>query len=565
MGDAYPELEARREHILRATRQEEEKFLVTIEGGMARFDAVAPHPGQSAPEGGNERSESSPESTGVISGEEAFRLYDTFGFPLDLTQIMARERGFEVDEVGFEEALEEQRSRSRADRADSGIGRSGGAEPRLEDWQAPGGTPTQSWVGWDSIEVETEVVAWTQTEGAVGLILASNPFYLRAGGQVSDIGVVEGEDWSLAVEDVQAVEGRTAVFGPVRGAFPVDSPEPLPVSAVVDRRVRLDTERNHTATHVLHAVLREVLGEHVMQRGSLVDPDRLRFDFSHPEPLSGSQLRMIEEKVNRVIWDDVPVRWRIVPRDEAMASGAMALFGEKYGDEVRMVEIPGVSLELCGGTHLHHTGSIGPFRIVKEGGVASGVRRLEAVTGPRADDRFREAEEQLAELSRKLRTNQETLPRRIEELLHEKDELETLLAEARKGGGTPETVVHEEEVVFEGDGRARYRGLRLRVRDADDARSFGDAFREQETFSVAVVATEAADGRQGVFVFVTDDLVSKGVRAGDIVKEVAGMVGGRGGGRPHMAQGGVEDSARLDEALRHGATMVRTALAKAAT
>jgi alanyl-tRNA synthetase len=545
MGDAYPELREAEERILRATRIEEERFLTTIEGGMVRFEELAPT-GADAVEGGE------------IPGDEAFKLYDTFGFPLDLTELMARERGYAVDVAGFEAALAEQRERSRADRAAARMGADG--PEHLDDWDLLDGEARQEWVGWNRTIADTRVVASRQwDDGRVGLVLAENPFYVEAGGQVSDTGTVSGEGWRLEVQEVRRVEGRSAVYGTLEGELPLED-GPFSARAQVHRELRHDTERNHTATHLLHAALRDVLGEHVTQRGSLVAPNRLRFDFSHPGPLSPGEIEAIEAAVNRAIWADHPVRWEIVSRDEATARGAMALFGEKYGDEVRVVDIPGVSVELCGGTHLRHTGEAGLFTILSESGMAAGVRRIEAATGPGAYRRLQEAREELEDLAELLRTAPENLRRRAEELLREKAELEGLLQELRRGGDGGASTVHEAKVELPGGGAARYRGLRIRVKDAGDARSFGDAFREEESSGVAVVASEAADGKRGLFVFVTDDLIRRGVRAGELVGEIAGFVGGRGGGRPHMAQGGIEEPEKLDEALVRGESVLRRIL-----
>jgi alanyl-tRNA synthetase len=551
MGGVYPELEARREQILRTARLEEERFFDLIEGGMHRFDQVAPREGGAPGRPAGERP--------TVQGDEVFRLYDTFGFPLDLTELMARERGYDVDVAGFEAALDEQRKRSRADRAATGVG--GGADERLAEWTVlVEGTP-QRWVGWEQGAVRTRVVAVRGGEAGgagAGVILEENPFYAEAGGQVSDRGRVEGDGWALDVETVRKVEGRSALVGTLSGALPAgahDTGEHVgahEVEARVDRGLRHDTERNHTATHLLHAALREVLGDHVAQRGSLVAPDRLRFDFSNPEPVGPEALAEIERRVNEAIWADHPVRWEILPRDEALSRGAMALFGEKYGDEVRVVEIPGVSLELCGGTHLSHTGEAGLFRIVKEGGVASGVRRVEAVTGPEAFRRLARAEAELEDLSGVLKVSRENLRRRIEQLLDERGELERLLEELRRSGGSGEEVLVDEAVALRSGGEARYRAVRVPVRDADDARALGDAFRAESKGGVLALAADGADGKSALFVFVTDDLVGAGIRAGDLVREIAAITGGRGGGRPHMAQGGVEDPAKVEEALRAG-------------
>lgn len=542
MAEAYPDLIVRRDAVVQATRLEEERFLATVEGGMTRFDELAPL----RTEGAGARV-----TPDAISGDEAFKLYDTFGFPLDLTDLMARERGYVVDAEGFEAALEAQRARSRADRAASGVG--GGADERLSQWDVRVPDAPQTWVGWDVASAQTRVVAVRADDGGrSAVLLQENPFYAEAGGQISDQGVVEGAGWRLHVDEVRKVEGRSALAGRLEGEFPATgAPE---VRAQVAGGIRHDVERNHTATHLLHAALRGVLGTHVTQRGSLVTADRLRFDFSHPAPLTEAEVAEVERQVNEAIWADHPVRWEILPHAEAVGRGAMALFGEKYGDEVRVVEIPGVSLELCGGTHLRHTGEAGLVRITRESGVASGVRRIEAVTGPGAYATLRGAETELDALAGLLRVPRENLRKRTEQLLREKAELETLLDELRKGGGgSPETVVREGNVALAGGaGMVRYRGVRVRVRDADDARAMGDAFRAGEPGGVLVQAAETADGGFALFVFVTDDLVGKGIRAGDVVREVAALTGGRGGGRPHLAQGGIEDPSQIDVALEAG-------------
>ncbi len=542
MSDVYPELTERRESILRVTRSEEERFLATIEGGMTRFDELAPVGG-----GGGD---------GIIPGEEAFRLHDTFGFPLDLTQLMARERGFTVDVAGFEAALEEQRARSRADRAASGVGAGGEG---VEGWNFLVEAPEQRWTGWERRDEETRVLAVYRDGARGGVLLEANPFYAEAGGQVSDTGFVEGDGWTLEVEEVRRRGGQNLLLGTLEGSFP-EGGVPFPARARVAETLRHDTERNHTATHLLHAALRKVLGEHVAQKGSLVAPDRLRFDFSHPQPMTDAELEAVEGEVNEGIWGDHPVRWEIVSREQALERGAMALFGEKYGDEVRVVEIPGVSLELCGGTHLRHTGEAGAFRIVRESGVAAGIRRIEAVTGPGVYRRLREAEAEFASLGELLKAPRENLRKRVEQLLREKAEVEELLEELRKGGGGGAEVGHEARIPSPEGGEAVYRGVTLRARDADDARAFGDAFRESTPSGVAVVAAEFPEGKGALFTFVTDDLVGRGVRAGDLVRELSALCGGRGGGRPHMAQGGIEDSERVGEALLRGEVLVRTAL-----
>jgi alanyl-tRNA synthetase len=346
------------------------------------------------------------------------------------------------------------------------------------------------------------------------------------------------------------------VSGPLTGAIPAQGPV---VARAALGGARHDTERNHTATHLLHAALRAVLGEHVVQRGSLVAPDRLRFDFAHGAPMTEAEKREVERRVNDAIWADHPVHIEHMAHAEAVGRGAMALFGEKYGDIVRTVQIPRVSMELCGGTHVRHTGEIGLFKILSESGVAAGVRRIEAATGPGAFRHFQNAEARIAEAAAVLRSNPEHLAQRAQQLVEERAALEKMLAELRRGGGGAgggETAVHEATVDASG-GPFSYRAVRLRVRGPDDARAWGDGFLGSGRSGVAVVAAEAAGGKPSRYTIVSDDLIQRGVRADLLIREVAVQVGGKGGGRPHMAQAGVADPSALDQALVSGEAVVR--------
>ncbi len=539
MGEVFPELTERESSILDITRAEEDRFLATIDGGMARFDELAPprDPGSGRP---------------VIPGPEVFRLYDTYGFPLDLTELMSEERGYAVDVEGFNVALEEQRARSRADRAQTGSAASGGQD----DWTMESGAEQNIDI-YGPGGVETRVVGVSQAGSETGLVLADHPFYLESGGQVSDQGRVSGEGWSLSVTRVERVQDRFAVFGTVEGAFPGTDALGRKVFAAVDEELRHDTERNHTGTHLLHAALRDSLGDHVAQRGSLVAPDRLRFDFSHGGPLAPDELAHIEGAVNEAIWADHPVEISVRSHEEAVAAGAMALFGEKYGDEVRVVEVPGISMELCGGTHVRHTGEIGLFRILGESGVAAGVRRIEAATGPGAFRAMARYEERVRSLADALRVSPDNLERGVEKIAAERDELDQLLQDLRSGGGGDgATVVSEAEVRVAGR-TATFRGVRLLARGADDARAWGDAFLSGTEAGVALVAAEMPGGKHTLFAFVSDPLIEAGLKADLLVREAAAVFGGRGGGRPHMAQAGVPDPSRLDEAIEAGVAYVR--------
>ncbi|MGH7481182.1 MAG: alanine--tRNA ligase [Longimicrobiales bacterium] len=541
MGVAFPELGQRREHLLRATRTEEERFLATIDAGMERLDVLAP------PARARKRARA---KVPAIAGEDAFRLHDTFGFPLDLTELIARERGYAVDLAGFEAALEEQRARSRQDRADSAADLDVGA--LTGGWEDLG-EGEQEFVGYGESAVETEVLAYAREDGRLALQLRRNPFYVEAGGQVSDRGVVEGDGWRMVVDEVRRAGGRVAVIGDVEGDFP-EATSPIAVRAAVEAPARRDTERNHTATHLLHAALRATLGTHVVQRGSLVAPDRLRFDFSHPQPVTPEELRRVEEQVNAAILEDQDVCVDFKGYADAVEQGAMALFGEKYGETVRVISIPGVSLELCGGTHVRHTGEIGLFRIISETGVAAGVRRIEAVSGSAS---YRHAVEQDALLQNAalaLRTTPDQLPRRIEQLVEENRDLKKQLERARQAGAA-DIVGRLVDEAFDIDG-ARLIATEVDVATPDELRALGDRLRDRLESGVVVLAARYPD-KTALFGVVTDDLIGRGVRADRVVGEIAAMTGGSGGGRPHMAQGGVGDASKVGVALARAADVVR--------
>ncbi|HWE41028.1 MAG TPA: alanine--tRNA ligase, partial [Gemmatimonadaceae bacterium] len=413
MSEAYPELRQRSKHIVDTVRAEEERFLATIEGGMARFDELAP-------------AHTTQEKT--VSGEDAFRLYDTFGFPIDLTELMARERGYSVDIPGFERALEAQRSQSKAERKTRNLGVSADS---AQDWEweteeqgqatrTTAAVPPNAFVGYDSVSIETQVSALRRLGGGrVAVVLRETPFYAESGGQVSDHGEIVGDGWRVEVDDVRRIEGRVAAVGTLEGEIHFGR-----ATATVPTDRRRDTERNHTATHLLHAALRQTLGEAVHQAGSLVAPDRLRFDFTHHGPVPADALDRIERLVNRWIWAGVDVGTKQMPYKDALATGAMALFGEKYGDVVRVVDVPGFSTELCGGTHVRNTAQIGLFRIISETGVAAGVRRIEAATGQRAYELLRERDRTLGRVAELVKATPETVEKRLAAVLDERKALE---------------------------------------------------------------------------------------------------------------------------------------------
>ena len=500
MKDAYPDLAQKHKDIERITRAEEERFLETVEGGLKRLDEL--------------------KEEKVISGEDAFKLYDTYGFPLDLTQVVTAERGQTVDVEGFERALGQQRRRSRA-AAKFGEGPAV-VESRAGEWVAVKRPPKggQRWVGYETTHAETDVLAFRQSGDVLELVLEENPFYAESGGQVSDTGVVKGDGWEVTVEDVAKVDGRSAVLAHFGEPF-----EPTPVEARVNESRRRNVERNHTGTHLVHAALRKILGTHVRQMGSLVAPDRLRFDFAHHGPVDRDTLARIEEDVNEQIWRNLPVQTREMKYKEAIAQGAMAFFQEKYGDVVRVVDVPGVSLELCGGTHAGTTGQIGLFRFTHQTGAAAGVRRIEAITGPAAYERVRELERRLDDAAGLLKTQPEHLVKKIESLLERQKQLER--------GGVGGTAVREERVTLSGDVT-----LVLGTTDVEDKKQLAtliDAYRQDRQGTVAVIFSGT-----GVHVGLSEDLVSRGFNAGAIASTLSG---GRGGGRPHFASGGIAPDA----------------------
>ena len=532
MGSVYPELAHKRGHLESVTRAEEERFFDTIQGGLERLDELKGVP--------------------VISGADAFKLYDTFGFPIDLTQLLAAERGQAVDVAGFDRELGKQRTRSQDALVRSKSGGKGAPAVRVQrsgEWRTVKPKGKQKWVGYDTTHAETDVLKFRQDGERVEVVLEENPFYVESGGQVSDTGRVKGEGWELDVSDVEKVDGLSAVVGRFEDAF-----EPTPVLAQVDDVRRKNIERNHTATHLVHAALRKLLGPHVRQQGSVVAPERLRFDFAHHGPLDDATLARVEEEVNAHIWENLPVTTRQMKYKDAIAAGAIAFFTEKYGDRVRAVDVPGVSLELCGGTHVPATGQIALFRFTHETGAAAGVRRIEAVTGPVAYELVRKLEEQMDEAAEVLKTQPEHLVRRVEQLLEENRKLEKRIDEMLRSGGQRATGNVE-----------RIGDIELHVGDSDldDRDQIGlvmDAFRASHKRAISVLFTNGE--RAGIHVAVTDDLVSQGVKAGEIAGAIAAVAGGKGGGRPHFASAGAGDPARLGEARAQTPAIVKRLLAR---
>jgi alanyl-tRNA synthetase len=517
LGEVYPELVAKAGYLDEVTETEERRFLETIDGGLRRLEEIF---------GSGAR---------TISGDEAFKLYDTFGFPIDLTQIIAGERGVEVDLEGFERELDKQRKRSR-DARGTGTGSKGPAVHVTK----PGKWRTvkrgkQKFVGYSRTEADTDVLAFRQEGPKVEVVLRENPFYVESGGQVSDTGALSGNGWTLAVDSVRKDPKGTVIGGTFDEPF-----DAVVTHAAVDVPRRQDIERNHSATHLLHYALRKHLGQHVRQQGSLVQPERLRFDFSHHGPIEPETLHRIEQEVNDLVLGNTVVTTREMAYPDALALGAMAFFSEKYGDRVRVVQM-GPSIELCGGTHVRSTGQVGTFRFSGQTGVAAGVRRVEAVTGTGALRAVRELEDRLAGVAAALKSQPEHLVRRVEQLLEERHRLEARLAEVLKSGGGAAIAGSEAEV----------NGVHVTIADTptDDRNEVGqiaDKFREGKRNAILVLFSTG--GRGAIHVTLTDDLVSAGRKAGDLVNRIAALSGGKGGGRPHFASAGAGDPGRLPAA-----------------
>ncbi len=526
MGDAFPELREKEEYIALVIRSEEESFSQTLDRGLEIFDKIV-HVLKS-------------KKATEIPGEDAFRLYDTYGFPLDLTELMAREQGLTVDRAGFEKAMEEQRKRAReAGKWELDLG----YQP--EEWpQLTKGEVESRFIGYTDLEAETEIRHLLQEDGRVYFTLADTPFYAESGGQVGDKGLIEGDGFAIEVLDTQKVGSHIVHIGQLREGK-IENPK---VVARVNRELRIAAARNHTATHLLHKALRDTLGTHVTQAGSLVAPDRLRFDVTHFQKIDLAALEDIEGQVNEKIREDLEVEDFTTTFVEARKMGAMAIFEEKYGEVVRVVKIGDYSLELCGGTHLHHTGEAGFFRILSEGSAAAGIRRLEAITGKGAEDVVRAERRIEEELRQLLQCQTEDLPAKVRELLEQRRQLERELQQLRLQLAQKEIAALAEKA--QSVNGIRYVTAKVDAAEVNDLRAMSDTLRQKLRSGVGVLAAEI-QGKISFACTVTDDLIqSKGLRAGDIVKRIAAIAGGSGGGRPHLALAGGRDPQKLDEALK---------------
>jgi alanyl-tRNA synthetase len=523
MGAAYPELSAARERVAQILKQEEERFAETLDNGMGVLESAL----------------ASGEK--LLDGETVFRLYDTFGFPVDLTADICRERGVSLDLAGFEAAMQQQRERARAH-----------SRFATAAELAYSGGKTE-FHGYETLNLEGRVVALYRegspvealAAGEAGVVvLERTPFYAESGGQVGDRGELVGSGGTFAVADTQKIQAEVFGHHGVLRAGTLKLGDT--VEARVDAETRRRTMRNHSVTHLMHKALREVLGPHVQQKGSLVDADKTRFDFAHDRPLSEAEIRQVEARVNGEILQNTATRAQVMPIEEAKRSGAVMLFGEKYGDEVRVLDI-GTSREFCGGTHVARTGDIGVFRLYAEGGVAAGVRRVEATTGERALALIGAQLQEFEEVARQLRTQPGggMVDKAVASLLEEKKALEKELAR-----------IKSKLAVSQGDDLAaraeEVKGMRVLAAalEGADAKALRDTVDQlkQRLKSAAIVLGATDGGKVSLIAGVTADLTGK-VKAGDLVNFVAQQVGGKGGGRPDMAQAGGSEPAKLAAAL----------------
>ena len=524
MGEAYPELAKGRAHVEKVLAKEEARFAETLDQGMEILESAI---------AGLESKE--------IPGDVVFKLYDTYGFPVDLTADVARERGLSIDTAGFEAAMQGQRDKAKAA---SKFGAVSGDGLKTD--------VKTEFLGYDGTENSCEVAALFRDGEAVdelalgddgAVVLASTPFYAESGGQIGDTGILVTDGKLFRVDDTQKSGDANVHFGSVeQGSLKVGDS----VEAVVDAERREAIRLNHTATHLMHAALRKVLGEHVTQKGSLVAPDRLRFDFSHYEGVTPEQLQAIEDLVNAEIRKNTPAQTEHMTYDDAIESGAMALFGEKYGDKVRVLRVGDFSVELCGGTHVERTGDIGVFKITHEGGVASGVRRIEAVTGQGAMEWIDGNQQTLHNLAGMLRSTPDQAAAKVEQLLKRTKDLEKELAAAKQALVTGQATDHT-DAVQEVAG-IKVLATRMDGADAKTLRDAVDRFKDKLQNAVVVLGS-VDDGKVRLAAGVTKNNTDK-LRAGDLIKPVAEQVGGKGGGRPDFAQAGGTDPTKLDQALK---------------
>lgn len=543
--DGYPELEEKKAFILNVLTQEESKFDKTIDQGLAILSEMT--------------EEMKKEGKTQLSGEDAFKLYDTYGFPLDLTEEILAESNFTLDEEGFKAAMQKQREKARSARKVSNYS---GTDATVYDEIDPSVTTT--FVGYDRMSHSSKVTVLTSeteitealSDGQTGtIIVEETPFYATMGGQNADIGVITGPEGEFAVKDtVKLLGGKVGHVGQItRGMIKTGDMVQLQVAD----ETRKDTCKNHSATHLLHKALREVLGTHVEQAGSFVDDKRLRFDFSHFTAMTKEELQKVEDMVNEMIEANLSVVTREMSIEEAKKEGAMALFGEKYSEKVRVVSMGDFSIELCGGTHVSNTGVIGNFKIVAENGVAAGVRRIEAITGKGVTAYYKEMEKGLEQAAKLLKTTPLKVSEKIEHLLAELKALSSE-NESMKSKLAKDALGDVMDQVKEVKG-VKLLATSVNGVDMNGLRELGDQLKEKLGEGVVVLASDC-DGKVNLMAMATEAALKAGAHAGNLIKQIAPIVGGGGGGRPNMAQAGGKNPAGISEAIKKAASVLEEQL-----
>lgn len=544
--DGYPELEEKKDYILKLLTIEEDNFNKTIDQGLSILSELEEEITKS---GGNK-----------LSGEEAFKLYDTYGFPLDLTKEILEEKGIEVDEEGFTKAMNVQRETARNARQ---VTNYMGADENVYLQLDP--NLTSVFVGYDNLTYTSKILALTTEEEVVGELVAGQrgtifveetPFYATSGGQVADHGVIATEDGEFEVEDTIKLQGGKIghVGHVVKGMFKVEET----VTLSVDKEKRQATAKNHSATHLLQKALKLVLGNHVEQAGSYVTSERLRFDFTHFSALSKEEIAKIEEIVNREIMENLEVRTDVMSIEDAKKAGAMALFGEKYSDMVRVISMGDFSKELCGGTHVSNTQSISVFKIISEAGVAAGVRRIEALTAKGVFEYYSELEEEFYKASRTAKTEPSMLANKIESL---QEEMKTLQIENEKLKNklAKDAIGDVLNQVVEVKG-VKLLAAKVPDMDMNGLRNLGDGLRDKLGEGVVILVSSLASDKVNLIVMATDGAMAKGAHAGNLIKELAKHVGGGGGGRPNLAQAGGKNAAGIPALLENAPVVLESQL-----
>ena len=541
--DGYPELEEKKDFILKVLAQEEEKFAKTIDQGLAILEDM--------------EKEMIASGSKVLSGDNAFKLYDTYGFPMDLTSEILEEKGFTIDEDGFKKAMEVQRTTARKNRKTTNYM---GADATVYDEIDP--SVTTEFVGYDKLETASTVTVLTSeteivealSDGEIGtIIVEETPFYATMGGQQGDKGVIYTSDGTFKVEDtIKLLGGKVGHVGKMTSGM-IKSGDKVTLS--VDADLRGKTCKNHSATHLLQKALREVLGTHVEQAGSYQDAERTRFDFSHFQAMTAEEIAKVEKIVNDEIAADLEVRTDVMTVEEAKKTGAMALFGEKYGEKVRVVSMGEFSKEFCGGTHVKHTGEITVFKIISESGVAAGVRRIEALTGDNVFAYYKNIE---AELERAAKAAKTTPAALVEKIEHMMAEIKALNAEneSLKSKAAKEALGDVMDQVVEVKG-VKLLATSVAGVDMNGLRDLGDQLKGKLGEGVVVLASEA-DGKVNLVAMATEEAMKKGAHAGNLIKAIAGKVGGGGGGRPNMAQAGGKNPAGIPDAVAEAKTALET-------